>query len=78
MAGTAAHRFVRAKTGTLASVSCLSGVAGAPGQKPLLFSLMFNDVANPLLARAAQDRAAELLVLYLDPAAATAAAPAVR
>jgi len=74
MGGTAAQRFVRAKTGSLATVSCLSGVAGAPGEKPLLFSMLVNDIANPLLARAAQDRAAELLVLYLDPAAATTAA----
>jgi D-alanyl-D-alanine carboxypeptidase/D-alanyl-D-alanine-endopeptidase (penicillin-binding protein 4) len=75
MGGTAAQRFVRAKTGSLATVSCLSGVAGAPGEKPLLFSMLVNDIANPLLARAAQDRAAELLVLYLDPSAATARAP---
>jgi serine-type D-Ala-D-Ala carboxypeptidase/endopeptidase (penicillin-binding protein 4) len=77
MGGTAAQRFVRAKTGTLATVSTLSGVAGAPGQKPLLFSILFNDVPNPLHARAAQDRMAELLVLYLDPTATTASmAPA--
>jgi D-alanyl-D-alanine carboxypeptidase/D-alanyl-D-alanine-endopeptidase (penicillin-binding protein 4) len=69
MAGTAAARFVRGKTGTLATASALSGIAGAPGQKPLLFSLLTNDVAAPADARAAQDRLAELLVLYLEPRA---------
>jgi D-alanyl-D-alanine carboxypeptidase/D-alanyl-D-alanine-endopeptidase (penicillin-binding protein 4) len=67
MGGTAAHRYVRAKTGTLANVSSLSGVVGAPGEKPLLFSLLVNDVPNPSTARVAQDRAAEAMVYYLDP-----------
>ena len=31
MGGSLAERYVRAKTGTLANVSCLSGFAGAPG-----------------------------------------------
>jgi D-alanyl-D-alanine carboxypeptidase/D-alanyl-D-alanine-endopeptidase (penicillin-binding protein 4) len=76
LGGTVAHRFVRGKTGTLANVSALSGVVGAPGQKPLLFSIVVNDVINSVAARAAQDRAAEVLVMYLDPAAIpTAAAP---
>jgi D-alanyl-D-alanine carboxypeptidase/D-alanyl-D-alanine-endopeptidase (penicillin-binding protein 4) len=74
MGGTVAHRFVRAKTGTLLNVSSLSGVVGAPGQKPLLFSFLANDVVNAVAARSAQDRAAEALVLYLDPAAASAIA----
>jgi D-alanyl-D-alanine carboxypeptidase/D-alanyl-D-alanine-endopeptidase (penicillin-binding protein 4) len=67
MGGTAAERYVRAKTGTLANVSCLSGVAGAPGQKPLVFSMLMNEVTNPLEARAIQDRAAEILVSFLEP-----------
>jgi serine-type D-Ala-D-Ala carboxypeptidase/endopeptidase (penicillin-binding protein 4) len=74
MGGTVAHRFVRAKTGTLLNVSSLSGVVGAPGQKPLLFSFLANDVVNAVAARQAQDRAAEALVLYLDPSAASALA----
>jgi D-alanyl-D-alanine carboxypeptidase/D-alanyl-D-alanine-endopeptidase (penicillin-binding protein 4) len=73
MAGTMAERYVRAKTGTLANVSCLSGIAGAPGQKPVVFSMLMNDVANPLEARAIQDRAAELLVSFLEPNRPTAA-----
>jgi D-alanyl-D-alanine carboxypeptidase/D-alanyl-D-alanine-endopeptidase (penicillin-binding protein 4) len=68
MAGSAAERYVRAKTGTLAKVSCLSGVAGAPGQKPLVFSMLMNDVRSPSEARAIQDQATEVMVGYLDPA----------
>jgi D-alanyl-D-alanine carboxypeptidase/D-alanyl-D-alanine-endopeptidase (penicillin-binding protein 4) len=68
MAGSAAERYVRAKTGTLAKVSCLSGVAGAPGQKPLVFSMLMNDVRSPTEARAIQDQATEVMVGYLDPA----------
>jgi D-alanyl-D-alanine carboxypeptidase/D-alanyl-D-alanine-endopeptidase (penicillin-binding protein 4) len=76
LGGTVAHRFVRGKTGTLANVSALSGVVGAPGQKPLLFSILVNDVINSVAARAAQDRAAEILVMYLDPGTVpTASAP---
>ena len=67
LAGTVAERYIRAKTGTLANVSCLSGVAGAPGQKPVVFAILMNDVPNPLEARAIQDRAAEILVSFLEP-----------
>jgi D-alanyl-D-alanine carboxypeptidase/D-alanyl-D-alanine-endopeptidase (penicillin-binding protein 4) len=67
MAGSAAERYVRAKTGTLARVSCLSGVAGAPGQKPLVFSFLMNDLRSPVEARTLQDQASELLVGFLDP-----------
>jgi serine-type D-Ala-D-Ala carboxypeptidase/endopeptidase (penicillin-binding protein 4) len=75
MGGTVAHRFVRAKTGTLLNVSALTGVVGAPGQKPLLFSFLANDVVNAVVARQAQDRAAETLVLFLDPGATAVASP---
>ena len=66
MTGTLAERFVRAKTGTLATASCLSGIAGSPGHIPLVFSVLMNDVANAGEARRLQDRAAELLVAYLE------------
>jgi len=66
MTGTMAERFVRAKTGTLANASCLSGIAGSPGHIPLVFSVLMNDVANAGEARRLQDRAAELLVAYLE------------
>jgi D-alanyl-D-alanine carboxypeptidase/D-alanyl-D-alanine-endopeptidase (penicillin-binding protein 4) len=66
MAGTLAERFVRAKTGTLASASCLSGFAGSPGHPPVVFSILMNDVASTGDARLAQDRAAELLVAFIE------------
>jgi D-alanyl-D-alanine carboxypeptidase len=66
MTGTLAERFVRAKTGTLANASCLSGIAGSPGRIPLVFSVLMNDVTNAGEARRLQDRAAELLVAYLE------------
>jgi D-alanyl-D-alanine carboxypeptidase/D-alanyl-D-alanine-endopeptidase (penicillin-binding protein 4) len=66
MGETLAERYVRAKTGTLATVSCLSGFAGSPGHVPLVFSFLMNDVSNAAEARHTQDRAAELLVAYLE------------
>jgi D-alanyl-D-alanine carboxypeptidase/D-alanyl-D-alanine-endopeptidase (penicillin-binding protein 4) len=66
MSNTPAERFVRAKTGTLANTSCLSGFAGSPGRSPLIFSILMNDVPGPADARRAQDRAAELLVRYIE------------
>jgi len=66
MASTLAERYVRAKTGTLAGTSCLSGFAGSPGDIPLIFSFLMNDLGNPSEARRTQDRAAELLVAYLE------------
>ncbi|HEY4394375.1 MAG TPA: D-alanyl-D-alanine carboxypeptidase/D-alanyl-D-alanine-endopeptidase [Polyangia bacterium] len=66
MGATLAERYVRAKTGTLANVSCLSGFAGSPGHLPLVFSILVNEVGNPNDARRAQDRAAEILVAYLE------------
>jgi len=66
MGNTPAERFVRAKTGTLAGASCLSGFAGSPGHPPLIFSILMNDVVSATDARRAQDRAAELLVAYIE------------
>jgi D-alanyl-D-alanine carboxypeptidase/D-alanyl-D-alanine-endopeptidase (penicillin-binding protein 4) len=66
MGATLAERYVRAKTGTLANVSCLSGFAGSPGHLPLVFSILVNEIGNPNDARRAQDRAAEILVAYLE------------
>lgn len=67
MEGGLAERYVRAKTGTLAGVSCLAGYAGAPGHAPLAFAIFMNDVPDPstLKARQAQDAIAEALVQYL-------------
>jgi serine-type D-Ala-D-Ala carboxypeptidase/endopeptidase (penicillin-binding protein 4) len=66
MGNTPAERFVRAKTGTLANASCLSGFAGSPGHAPLIFSILMNDVPIATDARRAQDQAAELLVAYIE------------
>ena len=66
MGGTLAERFVRAKTGTLANVSALSGFAGSPGHPPLVFSIIIGDIATPQDARRAQDRIAELLVSFVE------------
>jgi D-alanyl-D-alanine carboxypeptidase/D-alanyl-D-alanine-endopeptidase (penicillin-binding protein 4) len=67
MEGGLAERYVRAKTGSLAGVSCLAGYAGAPGHAPLAFAIFMNDVPEPATAnaRAAQDKIAEVLVAYL-------------
>ncbi|MDX2019317.1 MAG: D-alanyl-D-alanine carboxypeptidase/D-alanyl-D-alanine-endopeptidase [Deltaproteobacteria bacterium] len=67
MAGTAAERYVRAKTGTLLAASCLSGMAGSPTRGPLVFSFLMNDVTDMALARAAQDQGAAVLAWYLNP-----------
>ncbi len=78
MTGGLAERYVRAKTGTLLGVSCLSGYASGPmaqgapgfssgGRGPLAFSLLMNDLPEDggATARQVQDGIAELLVLYL-------------
>lgn len=75
MAGTPAERYVRAKTGTLLSTSCLSGMAGSPTRGPLVFSFLMNDVSDMALARAAQDQGAAVLAWYLNPERPTSASP---
>jgi serine-type D-Ala-D-Ala carboxypeptidase/endopeptidase (penicillin-binding protein 4) len=67
MEGGLAERYVRAKTGTLAGVSCLAGYAGAPGHAPLAFAIFMNEVPDLSSgkARHAQDAIAEALVAYL-------------
>jgi serine-type D-Ala-D-Ala carboxypeptidase/endopeptidase (penicillin-binding protein 4) len=66
MEGGLAERYVRAKTGTLAGISCLAGYAGAPGHAPLAFAIFMNDIPDPAThkARRAQDAIAEVLVSY--------------
>ncbi len=58
--------FVRAKTGTLDGIYCLSGYAGAPNRAPIAFSILFNGLrkADAGTARAAHNRIAELLARH--------------
>lgn len=65
--GSPAERWVRAKTGTLDGVSCLSGYAAAQGQPPLAFSILMNAVPleRTADARRAQDDIADALVAWL-------------
>lgn len=69
MAGTAAEGRVRAKTGTLARVSALSGYAAVDARRPLAFSILVNDLPATWAARRAavslQDEIAAALVAFL-------------
>lgn len=58
--------WVRVKTGTLDGVSALSGYAGAPDRKPIVFSILLNGMrkSDASQARALQNEVAELLALY--------------
>lgn len=62
-----AERLVRAKTGTLADVSALSGYAAAEGETALAFSVLVDDIPPGGLndARALQDEIANILVTFL-------------
>jgi D-alanyl-D-alanine carboxypeptidase/D-alanyl-D-alanine-endopeptidase (penicillin-binding protein 4) len=62
-----AARLVRAKTGTLAEVSALSGYAAIDGRAPLAFSVLVNEVPDGAMsdARALQDDIAEALIAFL-------------
>lgn len=61
-----ARGFVRAKTGTLDGVYCLSGYAGAPNRAPIAFSILFNGLrkADAGSARAIHNRIVELLARH--------------
>ncbi len=67
MEGTPSARRVRAKTGTLAQASALSGVAAIDGNSPLLFSILINDFPESTIgiARALQNEIAAELVRSL-------------
>ena len=72
LTGTPAERFVRAKTGTLNGISCVSGYAGAPQpgnlpvRAPLAFSILVNDPDEGPIApmKRLQDAILEALVAY--------------
>jgi D-alanyl-D-alanine carboxypeptidase/D-alanyl-D-alanine-endopeptidase (penicillin-binding protein 4) len=57
------ERGVRAKTGTMSGVSCLSGYAFTKSGEPLVFSLMMNGyIGSSMPYRDLQDRICEILV----------------
>lgn len=64
--------WVRVKTGTLDSVSSLSGYAGAPGREPMVFVVMINGIEakHKATARKLQDA-----IVTLARAEAVARAP---
>jgi D-alanyl-D-alanine carboxypeptidase/D-alanyl-D-alanine-endopeptidase (penicillin-binding protein 4) len=66
--GSGAERYVRAKTGTLAKVVALSGVAGARKRRRLLFSFIVTELPKGRIrkARAVVDEMARALVTYLE------------
>lgn len=66
LAGRPSERLVRAKTGTLLGVSCLSGYAGASGRLPLAFAILMNNLDDNATqeARRAQDEIADILVAF--------------
>jgi D-alanyl-D-alanine carboxypeptidase/D-alanyl-D-alanine-endopeptidase (penicillin-binding protein 4) len=59
----------RAKTGTLASVSTLTGYAAIDSRRPLAFAILLNDIPDGTRAdaRAVQDQIVEACVAYLSP-----------
>lgn len=67
--GRAARRFVRAKTGTLADVSALSGyVFDRQGQRPIAFSILVNDAPGYVSAsRAYQEKIVTAIAEFLNP-----------
>ncbi|MGH1343120.1 MAG: D-alanyl-D-alanine carboxypeptidase/D-alanyl-D-alanine endopeptidase [Nannocystales bacterium] len=58
--------WVRVKTGTLDGISALSGYVGARGRKPIVFSLLFNDLPGGATssARDVQNEVALMLSRY--------------
>ena len=64
--GDGARRHVAPLRTLLERAQDLTGFAGSPGHMPIVFSILVNDVPNPMEARRAQDRAAEILVAYLE------------
>jgi D-alanyl-D-alanine carboxypeptidase/D-alanyl-D-alanine-endopeptidase (penicillin-binding protein 4) len=59
---------VRAKTGTLATVTTVAGYAAVDGQRPLAFAILVNDIPPGArgVARAMQDAMLDAMAVYLD------------
>lgn len=68
MGDTVAARRIRAKTGTLAHASALSGIAAVDRNRPLLFSILVNDFAESEvgIARSFQNEVAVQLIEVLE------------
>ena len=66
LAETPAKGWVRVKTGTLNGISALSGFAGAADRKPVVFSILMNDLPSggTSKARNVQNQIAELLARH--------------
>jgi D-alanyl-D-alanine carboxypeptidase/D-alanyl-D-alanine-endopeptidase (penicillin-binding protein 4) len=64
-----AHGRARAKTGTLANVSTLTGFAAVDARRPLAFAILVNGIPDGARAdaRAVQDQIVEACVAYLGP-----------
>lgn len=70
--GSAAKGRVRAKTGTLATVTTLAGYAGVTSARPVAFAILVNDIPTGQKgpARAMADDMLDAIVAYLEAAAA--------
>lgn len=68
MYGSPAAENLRAKTGTLRSVSALSGVVEAENGERLAFSILSNDVPSTSAAKAVEDRIGIALASFSRPA----------
>jgi len=66
LSDTDAARWVRVKTGTLDGISALSGYVGARGRKPIVFSILLNDLpaGGTSAARTVQNDVALMLSRY--------------
>jgi D-alanyl-D-alanine carboxypeptidase/D-alanyl-D-alanine-endopeptidase (penicillin-binding protein 4) len=69
LALSSARGRARAKTGTLAAVSTLTGYAAIDSRRPLAFAFLLNDIPDGARpdARAVQDQMVEACVAYLSP-----------
>lgn len=70
--GSVARGRVRAKTGTLATVTTLAGYVGVDSARPLAFAIIVNDIPTGQKgpARAMADDMLDAIVAYLEAAAA--------
>jgi serine-type D-Ala-D-Ala carboxypeptidase/endopeptidase (penicillin-binding protein 4) len=66
---SAAKGRVRAKTGTLATVTTVAGYAAVDSHRPLAFAILVNDIPPGArgVARAMQDAMLDAMVVYLGP-----------